>query len=107
METNHPLNATQTWAIAPGRSEIPWLAGLLLISLAVHVVAVVSIGKGHADPPRKVKAPTLVTMTVEPAKQAPPTAAEPSGFGRASAGRLETCRARQRRRGRCATTSRC
>jgi hypothetical protein len=81
METNHPLNATQTWAIAPGRSEIPWLAGLLLISLAVHVVAVVSIGKGQAVPPRKVKAPTLVTMTVAPAKQAPPTAVAQAALG--------------------------
>jgi Gram-negative bacterial TonB protein C-terminal len=74
METNHPLNATQTWAIAPGRSEIPWLTGLLLISLAVHVAAVVSIGKGRTGPHRKVKAPTLVTMTIEPARPAPSTA---------------------------------
>jgi len=77
MENNHPLNATQTWAVAPGRSEIPWLTGLLLISLAVHVAAVVSIGKGHADPHRKVRAPTLVTMAIEPAKRAPSTSAEP------------------------------
>lgn len=81
METNHPLNATQTWAIAPGRSEIPWLAGLLLISLAVHVVAVVSIGTGQAGPARRVKAPTLVTMTVAPAKPAPPTAVEQGALG--------------------------
>jgi outer membrane biosynthesis protein TonB len=83
METNHPLNATQTWAIAPGRSEIPWLTGLVLISVAVHVAAVVSIGKGHPHPPRTVRAPTLVTMTIEPAKSAPLTAvgpvASPSG----------------------------
>src|SRR5450631_321946 len=83
MQTNHPLNATQTWAIAPGRSEIPWLAMLLLISLAVHVGAVVSIGKRHADPPRKVRAPTLVTMTVEPAKPAPSTAATRQASGAA------------------------
>jgi TonB family protein len=77
METNHPLNATQTWAVAPGRSEIPWLAGLLLISLGVHAVAVVSIGKGHPGPSRKAKAPTLVTMTIEAAKPPLPAAAEP------------------------------
>jgi protein TonB len=81
METNHAFNATQTGAIAPGRSEVPWLTGLLLVSLAVHLVAVVSIGKGHADPPRKVRAPTLVTMTVESARPAPATALarQPSG----------------------------
>jgi hypothetical protein len=83
METNHPLNATQTWVIAPGRSEIPWLTGLLVISLAVHVGAVVSIGKRHVDPPRKVRAPTLVTMTIEPAKPAPSTAAAQQGSGAA------------------------
>jgi outer membrane biosynthesis protein TonB len=81
METNHPLNATQTWAIAPGRSEIPWLVGLLLLSLAVHVVAVVSIGKGHPGPPRKAKAPTLVTMTIAPAKPAPASAAAQQASG--------------------------
>jgi protein TonB len=81
METNHPLNATQTWAVAPGRSEIPWLTGLVLTSLALHVAAVVSIGKGHAHPPRKARAPTLVTMTIEPAKPAPSTAAAQQASG--------------------------
>ena len=77
METNHPLNATQTWVIAPGRSDIPWLTGLVLISVAVHVAAVVAIGKGHAHPPRTVRTPTLVTMTIEPAKSAASTAVDP------------------------------
>jgi protein TonB len=76
MENNHSLNATQTWAVGPGRSEVPWSTGLLLISLAIHVAAVVSIGKGPAHPPRKERAPTLVTMTIEPAKRAPSTSAE-------------------------------
>jgi outer membrane biosynthesis protein TonB len=77
MATNHSLAATQTVTIGPGRSEIPWLSGLLLISIAVHVVAVVSIGKGHQDPRQKVRPATLVTMTVAPAKPAPPTAVAP------------------------------
>jgi len=81
VQANHPFNATQTWAIAPGRSEIPWLAGLLLISLAVHVGAVVSIGKRHADPPPKSRAPTLVTMTVPSAKLPPSTAATQRASG--------------------------
>jgi outer membrane biosynthesis protein TonB len=80
MESNTSLNATQTWAAAPGQSETTWMAGLLLISLAVHVVAVVSIGKGHAGPQSKRKPPTLVTLTVERAKPAPPAAAH-SGSG--------------------------
>ena len=77
MDTQHALAATQTPTVGPKQSELPWLTGLLLISLAVHAGAVASIGKGHADPQRKVRAPTLVTMTVEPAKPAPPTAVEP------------------------------
>jgi protein TonB len=77
MENNHSLNATQTWAVPPGRSELPWLTGLLLTSLAIHVAAVVSIGKGHAPTPRKARAPTLVTMTIEPARRAPSTSGEP------------------------------
>lgn len=86
METNHALAATQTVAVGPGRTEIPWLTGLLLISVAVHAGAVASIGKGHADPRRKLRAPTLVTMTVEPTKPTPSsTAVEP-----------ETARAAQR-----------
>jgi len=81
METNTSFNATRTWAVAPGRSEIPWLTGLLLVSLAVHVAAVVSIGKGHAQPPRKVRAPTLVNMTIEPTKPAPSPAVATQASG--------------------------
>jgi outer membrane biosynthesis protein TonB len=77
MDTQYALTATQVPTIGPGQSEIPWLTVLLLISIAVHAGAVVSISKGHADPHRKVKAPTLVTMTVDPAKPAPAAAAEP------------------------------
>jgi outer membrane biosynthesis protein TonB len=77
MDTQYALAATQTPTIGPKQSELPWLTGLLLISLAVHAGAVASIGKGHADPQRRVRAPTLVTMTVEPVKPAPSAAVEP------------------------------
>jgi outer membrane biosynthesis protein TonB len=77
VDTTHAFATTQAPAIGQERSDLPWLAGLLLISIAVHVAAVVSIGHGHTASPRKVRAPTLVTMTVEPAKRAPSTAAEP------------------------------
>jgi hypothetical protein len=76
MDTPHALAVTHTPAIGPGRSEIPWLTGLLLISVAAHVGAVVSIGKRHPDPRPKVRPPTLVTMTVEPARPVPSAAME-------------------------------
>ncbi|HEX3694856.1 MAG TPA: energy transducer TonB [Polyangia bacterium] len=76
MDTQYASAATQVPTIGPGQSEIPWLTALLLISVAVHVGAVVSISKGRAEPRRKAKAPTLVTMTVEPARPASPAVAE-------------------------------
>jgi len=77
MNTNHALALTHTPTMGRRQSEVPWFAGLLLISIAVHAGAVVSIGRGHADPRRRMKAPTLVTMTVEPAKPAPAAAVAP------------------------------
>ena len=76
MDTQQALAATQVPTIGPGQSELPWLTGLLLISLAVHVGAVVSLSKGHTDARRKVKPPNLVTMTVAPAAPPPSTAVE-------------------------------
>jgi protein TonB len=83
MDTQYALAATQTPTIGPKQSELPWLTGLLLMSIAVHLGAVLSIGKAHTDPRRKVRAPTLVTMTVEPAKPAPSTAATRQASGAA------------------------
>jgi outer membrane biosynthesis protein TonB len=77
MDTQHALAATQTPTVGSKQSELPWLTGLLLISLAVHAGAVASIGKGHTDPRRKVRAPTLVTMTVAPTKPTPSAAVAP------------------------------
>ena len=83
MDTQHALAATQTPTIGHKQSELPWLTGLLLISVGIHLGAVLSIGKGHTDPRRKVRAPTLVTMTVAPAKPTPslPVAPESARTG--------------------------
>jgi Gram-negative bacterial TonB protein C-terminal len=79
MDNQHALAATQTPTIGPKQTELPWLTGLLFISVAIHLGAVLSIGKGHTDSRGRVKAPTLVTMTVAPAKPTPsPTAASES-----------------------------
>jgi periplasmic protein TonB len=79
MDIKHALNATQTPAIDRGRGEVYWLTGLVVISVAVHVVAILSMHSKHAAPRRKT--PTTVTMTVAPPKPAAkptmPTAAEP------------------------------
>src|SRR5664279_433177 len=81
MDIKHALDATQTPAIDRGRGELYWLTGLVVISVAVHVVAILSMHSEHAAP--RPKARTLMSMTVAPAKPAPkpavptPTAAEP------------------------------
>jgi outer membrane biosynthesis protein TonB len=92
MDTQHALMATHVAPIGPGPSEVPWLSGLLLISLAIHVGAVVSISKGHSDPRRKVKPPTLVTMTVASAAP-PPSTAVPVATGSPTAQRVAAKRA--------------
>jgi hypothetical protein len=78
MDIKHVLDATQTPAIDRGRGEVYWLTGLVVISVAVHVVAILSMHSEHAAPRRK--SPTTVTMTVAPPKpvaKPAPTAAEP------------------------------
>ncbi|HET9991153.1 MAG TPA: energy transducer TonB [Kofleriaceae bacterium] len=79
MDTKHLLNATQTPAIDRGRGELYWLTGLVVISLAVHGVAIVAMRSEHAHPQATPRARTVVTMTVAPAKPAPKpiAAAEP------------------------------
>jgi outer membrane biosynthesis protein TonB len=73
MATKHALDATQTPAIDRGRGELYWLTGLVVISVAVHLVAIVSMHSKHAAP--RPKARTLVTMTVAAPKQAAPAPA--------------------------------
>jgi outer membrane biosynthesis protein TonB len=80
MDMKHALEATQTPAIDRGRGELYWLTGLVVISVAVHLVAILSMRSDHAAP--RPKARTLMTMTVTApkpvAKPATPTpAAEP------------------------------
>jgi outer membrane biosynthesis protein TonB len=79
MDTKHLLAATQTPAIDRGRGELYWLTGLVVISLAVHGVAIAAMRSKHAAPQPTPRAPTLVTMTVTPAKPEPKpiAAAEP------------------------------
>ena len=79
MDNQQALMATHVAPIGPGPTEVPWLTGLLLISVAIHVAAVVSIGKGHSEPRRKAKTPTLVTMTVAPVAPPAPTAVAAAG----------------------------
>ena len=55
MDARHALTATQTPTVGRKQSELPWLTGLVLISLAVHAGAVVSIGRAHADPRAKLE----------------------------------------------------
>ena len=77
MDSSHALLATQTPTVGRRQSQFPWLTGLLLISVAVHLGAALSIGKVHPNPGAKVQAPTFVTMTVAPAKPSPSDPAAP------------------------------
>src|SRR5438270_54826 len=74
MDPKQTFAATQTVAFGRARSELPWLAGVVLISIAVHVGAIASTGAGRAAARRRVRPATLVSMTVA-APPAPSTAA--------------------------------
>ena len=75
------LQSVPTAALLPlpskQRSEIPWLGGLLVLSVAIHVVAVAGVGKGGGARRPKVRPPTLVTMEVSAPKPPPPPVPEP------------------------------
>ncbi len=70
MDAQSAVAATHTPTVGRKQRELPWLVGLVFISLAVHAGAVVSIGRGHSAH-RSATSHSLVTLTVEPAKTRP------------------------------------
>jgi TonB family protein len=72
-----------TFAAMPGRSdkqrsEIPRLGGLLVVSVAMHVLAIAGVTSGRRADSTRPRPPTLVTMEVAPPAASAPEAASPS-----------------------------
>lgn len=72
-----------TFAAMPGRSdkqrnEIPWLGGLLVVSVAIHVLAIAGVTGGRTAESTRPRPPTLVTMEVAPPVPSAPEASSPT-----------------------------